>query len=425
MRKSLLIALKDTGSALRDPTLLILMFLAPAAVATIISVTFGGLSSSTGAPVDEIPVGIVNGDAGAEGENFGDDLSNALQESELFALRRFTDPETARSKLRNGVLTASIEIPASFTASLLGSDAGTDGDEQADAASPIMIGHYRGRPIAGDIVRSVVSDAAHQFARAGLAIRAVANAIPEGTDPAAFFGSAAFAAGLQRLQGGDGASVSVQTEQVGGEHGGGEQGGFNPLVFFGATQAIFFALFAANGSANTVLEEQRDGTLSRLLQTPTRSGTVLFGKLLGTVIMILLQLLLLFLAFTAIGSLLSGSLTFIWGRRIGVILVAVLAAALASAGVGVITAAVARQPEQASTIGTIAALFMAVVGGAFGFQVGPPLAYASVVYWGSRAFTRLAAGEAAIGLELSVMVAFGAAAFVLGLLLFKRRIAKG
>ena len=420
MRKSLLIALKDTGSALRDPTLLILMFLAPAAVATIISVTFGGLSSSTGAPVDEIPVGIVNDDAGAEGENFGDDLSNALQESELFALRRFTDPKTARSKLRKGVLTASIEIPASFTASLLGNDAGTDGDEQADAASPIMIGHYRGRPIAGDIVRSVVSDAAHQFARAGLAIRAVANAIPEGIDPAAFFGSAAFVAGLQRLQGGDGASVSVQTERVAGE-----QGGFNPLVFFGATQAIFFALFAANGSANTVLEEQRDGTLSRILQTPTRSGAVLFGKLLGTVIMILVQLLLLFLAFTAIGSLLSGSLTFIWGRRIGVILVAVLAAALASAGVGVITAAVARQPEQASTIGTIAALFMAVVGGAFGFQVGPPLAYASVVYWGSRAFTRLAAGEAAIGLELSVMLAFGAAAFVLGLLLFKRRIAKG
>jgi ABC-type Na+ efflux pump permease subunit len=319
--------------------------------------------------------------------------------------------------VERGVLTAAVIVPTDFTARLTGSTGADSGAEGNATPARLEVRTYLGRPIAAEIVRSVVADVGRQFAAGSVAVRALMETVPEEVSPGTVFSTQAFAHGMGSLQAGQGARVTISQESVSGN-----EGAFNPLVFFGATQAIFFALFAANGSANSVMEEHREGTLLRLLSSPTRQEQILLGKLVGTVGMILLQLLLLFVAFTAVGSLFEGTLTFIWGRQVGAILLSVVAAAMATAGVGIIVAAAAKDPEQASTIGSITALFMATVGGAFGFQVGPPIAYASVVYWGSRTFSKLAAGDGAIATELAVMVAFGIVAFAGGLAIFRARL---
>jgi ABC-2 type transport system permease protein len=409
MRKALLIALRDIRDTLSDKSLLLLMFAAPLAVATIISATFGGLSDPD-SPLDAVPVAVVSHDEGVEGRNLGirlvRSLTNTGSDSPIRA-EEAQEEGVAVERLQRGVLSAVVIVPKDFTKALLGE------------AAPVRVRvlTYQGRPIAGTIVRSIVQDIVARLAGGAFAVTALVSELPEGVDAGVLFGSRAFQQGMARMQSGDGPAVRVTLQTVRGD-----QRRFNPLVFFGATQAVFFALFAAQGGATSILEEQRDGTLGRLLVSPTTRMTILLGKLCGTVVMIVVQLTLLFLAFTLVGSLFEGELTLIWGTRYVAIAVTVLATALATAGVGIVAAAAADSPEKASAFGSVLALFMATIGGAFGFVVGPPVSYASVVYWGSRAFSTLAAGGEGIGVEITVMAGFGTVAFMVGLLLFHRRL---
>jgi ABC-2 type transport system permease protein len=442
--KALLIAGRDLWSVLTDRSLLVLMFAAPLALATIIAATFGGLAES-GSPLSQIPVAVVNLDEGAGGRNFGDQLAATLTDppahlAAIISASEYQDRAKAIATLERGTLTSVLVIERDFTARLLGVSAGGEtrqnsatadprsGSAPADAPaarapdtdeSSLSLFNYLGRPIAADIVGGVVADLAAQFASGAISVSALLDALPEEVSADRVLGSEAFAEEMARMQSGNTARIEVATETVAAG-----RRGFNPLVLFGSTQAIFFALFAANASANSIIEEQADGTLLRLLVSPTRRISILLGKLGGTVIMILVQLLFLFVAFTFVGSLFEGQLTLIWGSRFAWIALAVVATAVGTAGVGIIVAAAARRPEQASIIGSVVAIFMATTGGAFGFQVGPPVAYASVVYWGARAFTTLAAGGAEVALETGVLAGFGVISFLVGLLVFNRRLAQ-
>jgi ABC-type transport system involved in multi-copper enzyme maturation permease subunit len=142
----------------------------------------------------------------------------------------------------------------------------------------------------------------------------------------------------------------------------------------------------------------------------------------GTFVTVVVQLIFLFIGFTLVASLLSGTLTLIWGTDWLGILMVTLAASLSVTGLGTITAAAAKNPEQASTIGTIIAMLMAVLGGAFGFRLGPPMEYASVIYWGTDAYTQLAAGVNEYWSNVVILLAVGVLTFGIGLLIFFRRI---
>lgn len=75
----------------------------------------------------------------------------------------------------------------------------------------------------------------------------------------------------------------------------GEVATFNPMVYFGAAQAIFFMMFTAQGGATSLLAKRRDGTLQWMLVSPTPRMVILLGKLVGTLINCIVQLLLLFI----------------------------------------------------------------------------------------------------------------------------------
>ncbi|HRF99204.1 MAG TPA: ABC transporter permease, partial [Aggregatilineales bacterium] len=69
---------------------------------------------------------------------------------------------------------------------------------------------------------------------------------------------------------------------------------FNALVSIGASLAGFFALFTGSGAATAILEERRNGTLQRMFASPTQRITILLGLLIGTFVLVLLQLVFLF-----------------------------------------------------------------------------------------------------------------------------------
>jgi ABC-2 type transport system permease protein len=437
MRPLALITWNDLRLAFSDSSLLLIMFAAPLAIATIISVTFGAVASES-SPVEHLPVAVVNADRGSPIVDFGDRFLEALGAAEgippaepqadaggggaaqqpdvpaaVFesaVAYSAPDEETALRWLREGRVSAVIVLPEDLSRRLTAA-AGGDPVQTRVMTRP-------DREISGDIALTITRGILDSFA-GGLSISQAAVAAvsqAEGVAPQRVLARESFSELRRGVQGPLARRVRIEQRALAG---GGL--GFNPLVVFGATQAIFFALFTANGNATSILDEERAGTLIRLLGAPTGRGTILAGKLVATAAMVLVQLVMLFAAFTLVGSLLEGELVFIWGRRLGLIALVLVATSAAAAGIGGVVASTARSAEQSGVIGTVINMFMAVTGGAFGFRFDSPIRYASAVFWGADAFEQLAAGGSDIWVNVTVLVLFAVVASVASFLLFQRR----
>lgn len=455
MRKAFVIAFKDLQTTLSDRNLLLLMFAAPLVLSAIIGVTFGGVSGGGGA-LSEIPVAIVNLDEGVplnfggqdsqinyggliagvlSGEDLGsavpggvdttsdcptvvpaDDESSAeaaMTLEELLAPVVLTSVEEARRGVEADEYAAAVIIPASFSADLQVSPVKT-------ALTPVAIEVYSSseRPISAQIVRSVVDQIGTRLAAGNVTLAALIASLP--SDPlqiASVFSSSAFNEGIVCAFAGLSSSIVIDRQTASGT-----EVVVNPLVVVGSAQAVFFALFTANGQAASIIEERKNWTLQRLLITPTPAVMVLLGKMLAVFIVVVVQVAFLVACLTLLASVLGGAFQFIWGTNIFGILAAIIATALGTAGIGSITAAVAKSAEQAGVIGSIVAIFSALFGGAFGFSLPSVLANLSIVYWGSDTFNKLAAGDNGIVLNLLVMALYGAVTFAIGFALFRSRI---
>ena len=466
MRKAWEITRKDLRVTFGDSNLLLMMFAAPLALAGIIAVTFGGVMGNS-SPVNHIKVAVVNLDEGASlglgagggslnygaimsdllvtgttgegttpelsgqgGFNIGgvdtaeftcpeavdaasastvdDDSLDTLIDGTVFAT-----PEEARAAVTSGDYAAAVIIPVSFSADLqvTPTDAQMTPTTIELFTSPVS-------PIGAQIVRSVIDQISAQFAAGNVTLSALINSLPSNPlQIAAVVASPTFAEGIACAFTGVGGGIAVERQTVGGD-----EVAVNALVMIGAAQALFFAIFTANGQAASIIAERRDGTLNRMLVTPTPRVMVLLGKVMSIFIVVFVQVALLCLALTILASLLAGTPTFIWGSNIPGVLAVIVATSLAVSGLGAITAAVAKNEEQASTIGTVLAMFMAVVGGSFGFSLPGPVANLSIVKWGTEAFAKLAAGNNDILLNLAILVVFGAITFAIGFVLFRSKI---
>jgi ABC-2 type transport system permease protein len=194
------------------------------------------------------------------------------------------------------------------------------------------------------------------------------------------------------------------------------------LATFGSAQAMFFALFTGQSGILSVFEERRQGTLQRLVIAPLPRMNILLGKLLGTFVTCLFQLMVLAVALTIVGSILSGEPTFIWGDNLLAVFLVMVAACVAVTGLGVLMAGIAKTPEQSATYGQLVNIVLALLGGAFGLQLPQTLARFSMIYWGADAFRKLSLGQGDITLNVLVLVAQGVVLFIIGWRMFDRRL---
>jgi ABC-2 type transport system permease protein len=185
---------------------------------------------------------------------------------------------------------------------------------------------------------------------------------------------------------------------------------------------MFFAMFSGQGGVLSVFEERRQWTLQRLVMAPVPRLNILSGKLLGTFVTCLFQLIALAIALTIVGSIMSGELTLIWGNNLLAVFVVMVAAAAAVTGLGVLMAGVAKTPEQSATYAQLINIVLALLGGAFGLQLPSTLARFSMIYWGADAFRKLSVGQGDITLNVLVLLAHGVILFVIGWWLFNRRL---
>ncbi len=440
LRKIWAVVRSDLYMALSDRTVILLMFVTPLTLATIIGLVFSSFAGGGGG-ISGIRVALVNHDRPADisGEPvaLGDIFEQVLvppagvtdeerAQNELWRLMDtalVADEDAARRGVEEGDYEAAVIIPEDFTQKL----APLQG---ADRVQPVTLEVYSSpaSPILASVARSVIDSIAVRVAAGSVSVSATLSALGEraASDPA--FGRELGAA----LTGGDfqpDLSTLAATEEIvtiNRQTGAGAQVEFNPFVSIGAGQAIFFMMFMAMAGANEVRREKQNGTLDRLLATPTPGAAVLLAKLLSTMVVCAVQVLILLAAFTLISGIVSGQFRLIFGTNLLGLGAAILAVALAASGLGTLVTAFVKSPEQGDVIGSTISLAMGLFGGAF-FNVAAfgPLSAASrltINYWGVNAFTRLSQGSNDIALNLLVLFLIGAVTYVVGFTVFSRRL---
>ena len=416
--KALTIALKDTLTRFRDIRALLYMLVAPLAIGLIMGAAFGGQNDGS-SPVYAIPLGVVNADQGDLGQTFVEVLADiAVDTAEgrqpLFAVTPYADAGAARAAVERGDIRGAVVLPPGSSAAL-----------QDPAAPRARLAVYTDPTarVAPILIRGVVERIALGFQRAALGARLAAAQITAAVqaDPALQAALARLPQAIAEAEAdfaagqGPASPIRLRRETVGGgPH-------FDVLGYFMPSMAIFFLMFAVFGGMRSILDEEKKGTLPRLLTTPTRPAEILAGKIGGTLLTGLLQMAVLVL----VSALLFGVH---WGDPWGVALLS-LATVTAAAGLGALLTALARDDDQAGILGTFVALVFGILGGNFiALQNIPPwldtLSKATLNRWALDGFTALALEDAPLRGVLphaGVLFGLGAVFFALALLGFRRR----
>jgi ABC-2 type transport system permease protein len=178
---------------------------------------------------------------------------------------------------------------------------------------------------------------------------------------------------------------------------------------------LMFMLFMGMGAAGGFLDEREQGTLSRLLATPSSRTLLVAGKVVGIYATVLLQ------ATIMIGF---GVVLFHvpWGDDpLGVIMI-IASYGLAATGLGVMISALARTRGQVSALTAVGATSMAMLGGAYWpLDIVSPamrtIALITPVGWGMTGLTDVvvrAQGSAQAVLPSCILLGMAAVFLVVG-----------
>jgi ABC-2 type transport system permease protein len=190
-----------------------------------------------------------------------------------------------------------------------------------------------------------------------------------------------------------------------------------------AGQLIFFSFYTAAATAQSIITEEEQGTLARAFTTPTPRTTILAGKFLAVLLLVLGQIVVL----ATVSSLLFGIR---WGQFPSVT-AAIVALVTAATGFGVFLMSFAKSTRQAGLLSGIVLTVLGMAGGLFTVGVESlPKAFETISKmtphgWALRAW-KLSLAGAGLGellLPAAVLVSMGAAFFVAGALIFRRRLA--
>jgi ABC-type Na+ efflux pump permease subunit len=132
-------------------------------------------------------------------------------------------------------------------------------------------------------------------------------------------------------------------------------------IKLGLIQAIagtvtLILLFSVSGHATSIIEERESGTLNRLLCSPLKVNSILFGKMMSAFFIALLQLLVMF-CFAII--LFDFDITINFTAFIALIFVTILSVI----GVGFFLASICSTRQQAENLGVLVIIVMSTIGG--------------------------------------------------------------
>lgn len=201
------------------------------------------------------------------------------------------------------------------------------------------------------------------------------------------------------------------------------QGNSNPFAFFAPSMAIFFLMITMFEAPRSILIEKEEGTLGRLIRTPTGTAEILAGKMGGAFMTGIVQFALLVAASSLIFHLQ-------WSSSLSALLLMVCAVVLAAGSLGALIAAFSRDLLQAGAIGGAIALVSAGLGGNF-FDLGHApfwlrcVSRLTINRWALEGFTNLTVhglGLRSVLLNVGVLLGIALAMFSAAFWKFQRRI---
>jgi ABC-2 type transport system permease protein len=401
MRKLILIALKDLRLIFRDRSALVLMLLAPFLL-TIGMGAITGRFSGTTSSIGDIPVTIVNQDDGELGKAMvemfqSDNLSTLLIPTVL------DDPQSARDMVDRDASAGAVIIPAGFSASII--PAGTDGA----LTEAVQVEFYANpsRVTSAGILRTILDSFINQVEIGRVAGAVTVTQLLENgiITPVQ---AAEVGASIGRKMGED--TTRTSSIKMNNVTAAGEAVQFDILSYMAPGMALMFLMFTVSYGGRSLLLENREGTLQRMLISPTTSLQILGGKVAGIFLTAVAQLTIL-IGGTSLLFQLS------WGDPLGVV-VLVLAAAFGATGWGLIIASFLKTPGQVATVGSAVMLIFGILGGSF-FDITMLPGWVRVLNkitpnaWGLEGFYTLGLGGKLVDVLLPV-----AALMIMGTVLF-------
>ena len=411
MNKVFLIGWKDVTLAFRDRAALILMLAAPFLLTLGLAFVTGRFSGAGDSGIGDIEVVVVNQDGG----QIGNALVAVFQSPDLDTLLDpsvIADPALARQQVDDDQAAAAVIIPAGFTASIIPAPA-------AAAAGPLVQLEIYGnptRPTTAGVIRTIVDQFLSQVEVRNVGAQvAVAQLVGQGLiqrSDTAQIGTQVVARQAQAAQGSPPIALKSTTGDVAAT--------FDPLAYMAPGMALMFLMFTAASGGRTLLTERSQGTLPRLLVSPTSSAQVLGGKVFGIYLTGVAQMLILIGASTLLFGLK-------WGDPLGVVAL-VLAAVAGAVGWGMLITALAKTPGQINAIGSAIMLIFGILGGSFLSLDYMPAwfrAFSKITpnAWGLDGFNILALDGhlADLGQPIAALLVMGALLFAIAVVLIRRR----
>ena len=381
------IAAKDLRLRVRDRSAFIIGIFAPLALAFIFNLVFGSALGTTSFDLD---YGLVDEDRSQISETFARRLSE-IESAGILTVTDFPDGAAATSAIENGTLDAYFLIPAGLGQAVFSQQEATIeviGDIDAPTSTQIATA------IAEQFGEGV---SAGQLSVAASAFLSEQRPTPEQLGA---WGQAAASSGPSFRM----TDVPTATRQLDGP------------TYFAAGMAVFFLFFTVQYGVLGLLEEEREGTLARLLAAPIGRNSVVIGK---AILAFALGIISMGVLVVSTNLLMDAS----WGAPLGVALL-VTAGVLAAVAIIGLVAAVAKSPEGAGNLGSIIAIILGMLGGAF-FPIGQGddflsrLSFLTPHAWFIRGLGDLADGAEwtaalpATGAILVFAVVFGTVAWVM------------
>ena len=419
MKKIFNIAWKDLLITLGDPAALILTIATPFALTLVMIFAFGNVNDSG---ISGIPVAIVNLDESDFGQNLVE-VFKSEDLADLVAPTEIDDPTAAKAAVNNDEFAAAVIIPANLGEGMSTSDpdqsfSQSDLSNWGNTGEQAVIEIYGNptRPTSVNVVRTIVDEFINRASAmiSGIQV-SVGQMLQSGrlstADPkSAFIDVGEFAAQNQvryiALQGSM-AEGSVDAE-------------FDWFGYIAPSMALLFLMFTITNGGRSILTEREEGTLPRMLTTPSNAPQVLGGKVFGIYINGVSQLAVLFLA-----SMLMLHIN--WGP-INVVVPTILFVVAAATGWGMLIAAFAQTPAQASIMGTAITLVFAIGSGSFFPRQFLPewlqkISLISPNAWGIEAFNSIRLGATVSELLplWSGMLMMFAILFVISTFIFRRQ----
>jgi len=413
MKKLFLIGIKDLKLMFRDRAALTFMLLAPFLLTIGMGFVTGRFSGgATG--LSDIPVIIVNLDKQELG-NALEDLFSSEDLADLMEPTASSDPEAARQLIDDDQASAAVIIPEGFTQSIIPGE-GTMFDPNYIQPEPVKIEVYTNpsRPTSSGVVKAIVDEFVSRVEEgrtSGMTsiVQLMSSGLVSPQD--------AESEANNLFQNVDETESSAITLKKNTEGAGAVE--FDLLAYFAPGMALMFLMYTVSYGGRSILTERSQGTLPRLMISPTHTAQVLGGKVLG----------IFFMGVAQVGILILASSVFFqvkWGDVLGVV-VLILAAVFGAAGWGMLITAFARTPAQVGSTGSAVMLIFGIMGGSFiSLEQFPPfmqtISKITPNAWGLDGFTTLALGGTLQNLAepITALLIMGTVLFGIAVVLFNR-----